>query len=78
MREVGDSLTVTGRGGMLPGGGPITTHYDHRIAMSFLVAGLGCERPVTVDDGRAIATSFPGFAELMAGLGADIGPADAA
>lgn len=76
VREAGDTLAVTGRGGALPGGGPIVTHYDHRIAMSFLVAGLGCERPVTVDDGRAIATSFPGFGALMTGLGAEIGPAD--
>jgi 3-phosphoshikimate 1-carboxyvinyltransferase len=46
---------------------------DHRIAMSFLVMGLASEKPVTVDDASFVATSFPGFAELMNGLGADIG-----
>jgi 3-phosphoshikimate 1-carboxyvinyltransferase len=78
VREVGDSLAITGTPGGLAGGGPITTHFDHRIAMAFLVAGLGCAAPVTVDDGRAIATSFPGFDTLMTGLGANIAALDPA
>jgi 3-phosphoshikimate 1-carboxyvinyltransferase len=72
--EVGeDSLTVHGTGGKVAGGGTVATHLDHRIAMSFLVLGLASDKPVTVDDGAMIATSFPGFASLMAGLGARIG-----
>ena len=43
--------------------------------MSFLVLGLAAERPVTVDDTAMIATSFPGFVDLIAGLGASFGPA---
>ena len=74
VREIGDSLQVTGAG-HVSGGGPIATHFDHRIAMAFLIAGLAADGPVTVDDGRAIPTSFPGFTGLMTGLGADIGPA---
>jgi len=54
------------------GGGLVHTHGDHRIAMSCLVLGLGAEKPVTVDEPGMIATSFPGFGALMAGLGADI------
>ena len=54
------------------GGGTVTTHLDHRIAMSFLVLGLGAEKPVTIDDKRMIATSFPEFMGLMAKLGAHI------
>jgi 3-phosphoshikimate 1-carboxyvinyltransferase len=54
------------------GGGVVTTHMDHRIAMAALVLGLGSERPVRIDDGGFIATSFPGFAELMRSLGADL------
>jgi 3-phosphoshikimate 1-carboxyvinyltransferase len=67
----GDDLIVQGRGGV-PGGGLVTTHMDHRIAMSALVMGLASEKPLKVDDGSFIATSFPGFVELMRGLGADL------
>jgi 3-phosphoshikimate 1-carboxyvinyltransferase len=45
--------------------------FDHRIAMSFLVMGMASDKPVTVDDERMIATSFPSFVSLMRGLGAD-------
>ncbi len=53
-------------------GAAVATRLDHRVAMSFLVMGLASEHPVTVDDATMIATSFPGFMELMAGLGATI------
>jgi 3-phosphoshikimate 1-carboxyvinyltransferase len=45
---------------------------DHRIAMSALVMGLAAEQPVRVDDSAFIATSFPGFVELMKGMGAEL------
>jgi 3-phosphoshikimate 1-carboxyvinyltransferase len=67
----GDDLIVQGRG-RAPGGGLVTTHMDHRIAMSALVMGLASEKPVKIDDGAFIATSFPGFVELMRGLGAEL------
>ena len=66
-----DWLEVTGGGA--PGGGRVTTHMDHRIAMSFLVMGLASRIYTRIDDGAFIATSFPGFADLMNGLGAKIG-----
>jgi len=50
----------------------VATHMDHRIAMAFLVMGLGTEKPVTVDDTSFIATSFPDFVSMMRGLGADL------
>ena len=66
-------LRVTGRpGGKGLGGGIVSTHLDHRIAMAFLVMGLAAEKPVTVDDRTMIATSFPEFMDLMASLGAEI------
>jgi 3-phosphoshikimate 1-carboxyvinyltransferase len=65
----GDDLIVEGME-KVPGGGTVATHMDHRIAMSFLVMGLASEAPVTVDDTTMIATSFPDFERLMAGLGA--------
>ena len=73
VEEEEDVLVVHGMGpGGVPGGATCRTHLDHRIAMSFLVLGLASQRPVTVDDGSPIATSFPVFERLMAGLGADI------
>ena len=55
------------------GGALVRTHGDHRIAMSHLVLGLGADQAVAVDEPGMIATSFPGFGALMAGLGAEIG-----
>jgi len=67
----GDDLAVRGRG-RVEGGGLVVTHMDHRIAMAALVLGLAADKPVKVDDASFIATSFPGFADLMRGLGADL------
>ncbi|MGC1777911.1 MAG: 3-phosphoshikimate 1-carboxyvinyltransferase [Xanthobacteraceae bacterium] len=67
----GDDLIVHGKG-RPAGGGTVTTHMDHRIAMAAIVLGLASEQPVQIDDGSFIATSFPGFVELMQGLGANL------
>jgi 3-phosphoshikimate 1-carboxyvinyltransferase len=67
----GDDLIVHGKG-RPAGGGVVTTHMDHRIAMSAMVLGVATEKPVQIDDGTFIATSFPGFVELMRSLGADL------
>ena len=68
--DAADSMRVTGAA-KVPGGGTVTTHLDHRIAMSFIVLGLAAEAPVTIDDARPIATSFPDFRASMAALGAE-------
>ncbi|MBN2906407.1 MAG: 3-phosphoshikimate 1-carboxyvinyltransferase [Rhodobacteraceae bacterium] len=68
-----DWMIVQGLGaGGLPGGATCATHLDHRIAMSFLCAGLAAQQPVTVDDAGPIATSFPVFEPLMERLGAQL------
>lgn len=73
VEESPDGLAVEGRGvDGVEGGGMVATHMDHRIAMSFLVMGLAARKAVIVDDGTMIATSFPAFGNLMAGLGASI------
>jgi 3-phosphoshikimate 1-carboxyvinyltransferase len=67
----GDDLIVRGRG-HVPGGASVATHMDHRIAMAALVLGLAADKPVQVDDVAFVATSFPGFADMMRSLGADL------
>ena len=70
VEEEPEGFTVFG--GPVRGSAIVTTHGDHRIAMSHLVLGLAAHVAVTVDEPGMIATSFPGFVELMRGLGADI------
>ena len=69
IEEREDGLVITGTGGDPLTGtrdAPITTHLDHRIAMSMAVAGLASRNGVEVDDTAPIATSFPNFAALLA------------
>jgi 3-phosphoshikimate 1-carboxyvinyltransferase len=73
----GDDLIVHGTNGAIPGGGRVEARMDHRIAMSFLVAGTGAMKSVTIDDAAHIGTSFPGFTGLMNRLGAKIAEANA-
>ena len=68
-RAEGDALLVSGAG-RVRGGGTVSTHLDHRISMAFLTMGLASREPVTVDDTRMVATSFPEFVTLMQGVGA--------
>ncbi len=68
-----DWWIVNGLGfGNVPGGVTVESRLDHRIAMSFMVMGLATEKPMTVDDGGPITTSFPIFEPLMKELGAAI------
>ncbi|MEO1731490.1 MAG: 3-phosphoshikimate 1-carboxyvinyltransferase, partial [Pseudomonadota bacterium] len=66
--ELEDGLTIEGNGGEALRGtanSKVTTHLDHRIAMSMAIAGLASTDGVTVDDTAPIATSFPSFMELL-------------
>jgi 3-phosphoshikimate 1-carboxyvinyltransferase len=67
----GDDLVVVGNGPP-QGDIQIDSHGDHRIAMAFAVLGLAGQGMVTVRQADMIATSFPGFAKLMNGLGAGL------
>ena len=69
----GDDIVVKADGTRPPGGAEIAVNLDHRIAMAFLVAGMATRDPVSIDDAAAIGTSFPGFVELMNGIGGKIG-----
>ena len=73
VEELEDGLIIDGTGGeRLAGGATIAARLDHRIAMSFAVAGLVSRAPVVIDDMSPVATSFPNFTALMTGLGAEV------
>ena len=69
--EKSDSLTVSGQE-QIAGGATIDSQHDHRIAMSFLILGMVSQQAITAVDTETIATSFPSFASLMNGAGANI------
>ncbi len=70
VRESDDTLEV--EGGRPKGGVEIASRLDHRIAMAFMVLGMGARKAVRIDDIAPVATSFPGFVGLMNGLGAAV------
>jgi len=71
LEELPDGLVIEGTGGEPPPGGvTIMARLDHRIAMSFAVLSLVTRRPLVIDDRSPIATSFPGFVDLMHWIGA--------
>ncbi|WP_428354677.1 bifunctional prephenate dehydrogenase/3-phosphoshikimate 1-carboxyvinyltransferase [Methyloprofundus sp.] len=58
------------------GGGSVISHGDHRIAMSFAMAGLRASDTIVIDDCANVNTSFPGFVALTAQLGLNISSED--
>ncbi|NWG17370.1 MAG: 3-phosphoshikimate 1-carboxyvinyltransferase [Chloroflexi bacterium] len=77
LAKLGANITETPDGFIIRGpqtlkAATVDGHDDHRIAMSLSVAGLVAGGQTTVLDARCAGDSFPGFAETMAALGADI------
>ena len=72
LTEKDDGLVIEGSGGKPLSGGKtkpvIETALDHRIAMSFAVAGLMTKSGLAIDDITPAQTSFPGFETLLASL----------
>ncbi len=65
-----DGFVVRGPTGLQ--GTQVHSHGDHRLAMALCVAGLVARGETCVEDTDCIADSFPGFAQTLAGLGADL------
>jgi 3-phosphoshikimate 1-carboxyvinyltransferase len=75
--KLGAQITETEDGFIIDGAQALkaTTvdgHDDHRLSMSLAVAGLVAEGSTTVLDAECAADSFPGYAETMTSLGADV------
>ena len=54
----------------VPGGGYVKARLDPKLAMSFLVLGMAADKPVTIDDGAAMASLFPQFVTAFEHVGA--------
>ncbi len=69
-----DGIIIQGKGKVgdwspIFAGGQIESHHDHRIAMSFSMAGLRCAEPITIVGTETVATSFPTFTQLASQVG---------
>ena len=69
VEEFEDELRVHG-GGLE--GATVDGHDDHRIIMALAVAGLVAEGPTTIEGAEDVDVSFPGFFDVLSGLGAEI------
>ncbi|WP_180074074.1 MULTISPECIES: bifunctional prephenate dehydrogenase/3-phosphoshikimate 1-carboxyvinyltransferase [unclassified Acinetobacter] len=72
-----DGIIIEGQGkagewGAIFTGGQIESHHDHRIAMSFSMAGLRTSGEINIVGTETVATSFPTFTELATQAGLTI------
>ena len=66
IEERKDGFVVHGGGkSYLKGGDELQTYHDHRLAMSFYVAGLICENEIAINGFEWTNISFPEFEQLM-------------
>jgi 3-phosphoshikimate 1-carboxyvinyltransferase len=76
LSAVGVTAAETADGMIIDGGairgGTVESCGDHRIAMSFAMAGLVSERAISIADTGPVATSFPGFVETAGTAGLQI------
>ena len=69
IEERPDGLVIQG-GGLR--GAVVDGHADHRVVMALAVAGMAASGRTEITTAEAAAVTFPGFVDLMAGLGAKI------
>ncbi|HEC75566.1 MAG TPA: 3-phosphoshikimate 1-carboxyvinyltransferase, partial [Methylophaga aminisulfidivorans] len=68
-KPTADGIVI--EGGVI-GSGEVDSHGDHRIAMSFAIAGLQAGGSIQINDCANVATSFPGFITLATQAGLNI------
>ena len=66
LRKMGADIEATPDGMIIHGGRPlhgaeVDSHLDHRVAMSFAVAGLLCDGTLTIRNGECVNISYPEF-----------------
>ena len=76
LKVLGVDIEGTADGAVIKGGpisgGRVNSLGDHRIAMSFAIAGLRASGDIQIDDCANVATSFPNFVDLVRSIGLDI------
>lgn len=73
LKNMGCDITASEDGMIIKGGNPlhgtkIKTYLDHRIAMSFAIAGLIADGETTFDDEKCCVISYPNFFETLKAL----------
>lgn len=73
LKNMGCDITPTDDGMIIKGGQPlkgttIKTYLDHRIAMSFAIAGLVANGETTFDDENCCCISYPKFFETLSSI----------
>ena len=71
-----DGISITGKNGFLDVNEDINSFDDHRIAMSFLIAGIRSKNGIRVINCKNIETSFPNFKDIMNSIGMKINAND--
>ena len=74
LSRMGADITPTEDGMIIHGGKPlhgavIDSYLDHRVAMSFAIAGLLCDGPLSIKGGDCVKISYPEFYEDLYRLG---------
>lgn len=77
LRKLGAQIEAQDDGFVVEGptpliGAEVDSHGDHRLGMALVVAGLVADGKTTVLGSECIADSFPGFAETLQSVGADV------
>lgn len=76
LRRLGIRVDETPDGAVVHGGrftgGEVESFHDHRVAMSLAMAATIAEDEVLIRDVDNVNTSFPGFMDYVAGIGADV------
>jgi 3-phosphoshikimate 1-carboxyvinyltransferase len=67
IQETTDGFIIRGRT-QLKGGAELETYHDHRLAMSFYVAGLVCQEEISIKGFEWTNISFPEFESLFSNL----------
>lgn len=68
IKETADGFIVRGKRKYLQGNAELQSYHDHRLAMSFYIAGLVCQNEIAINGFEWTKISFPEFEELMEGL----------